>query len=71
MKARKGFVVPVRPGQPLPPLPPAGLQSDADLARLPGAHPIDRFDIYPSPAPSAYAFVQQSVNRNLYRIPLP
>ncbi|MGH9861878.1 MAG: TolB family protein, partial [Candidatus Acidiferrales bacterium] len=65
------FVLRVQPGKPFPALPPGGLQSRRDLARLPVAQVIERSEITPGPHPSVYAFTQKSVHRNLYRIPLP
>jgi Tol biopolymer transport system component len=70
--------VPLPSGQAFPPLPPAGIRSEADLKTIPGAkvssstESIDEFpDISPSVDPLTYAFVKGSVHRNLYRIPLP
>jgi Tol biopolymer transport system component/predicted Ser/Thr protein kinase len=56
------FVVPWRPGQPPPP--PGAEQSPAAV------QVADRV-ILPGPNPSVYAFVRETVQRNLYRIPLP
>ncbi|MBI4466428.1 MAG: serine/threonine-protein kinase [Acidobacteria bacterium] len=69
--AGKTFVIPVRSGKTLPPLPAAGIKSERDLARLPGVQVIDRSDLSPGPTPSIYAFTRETVHRNLFRIPLP
>jgi len=65
------FAVPVPPGKPLPPLPPSGLKSEADLAKVPGVKVIEHGAISPGANPSVYAFVRSSVHRNLYRVPVP
>ena len=69
--AGKTFVLPVRPGVGLPALPPAGIKSLAEANAVPGVEVIQRGAIAPGPNPSVYAFTQQSVQRNLYRIPSP
>jgi Tol biopolymer transport system component len=63
------FVVPLRPGETLPPMPAAGLRSVPDIARLPGARRVDAV-IVPGPTPDVYAFHRTTTQRNLYRIPL-
>jgi hypothetical protein len=62
-------VVPLRPGETLPPMPAAGLRSVADIARLPGARRVDAV-IVPGPSPDVYVFHRTTTQRNLYRIPL-
>jgi len=32
---------------------------------------IEAADIFPGPTPETYAYSRQSVQRNLYRVPLP
>jgi hypothetical protein len=54
-----------------PPIPADGFASAEDLAKLPGVRIIDAFDATPGPAPESYAFSRATVQRNLYRIPLP
>jgi len=65
------YAVPVLPGRAFPPIPPGGFRSEAEIAKLPGARVIDAFDVAPGPTPEVYAFSRGSVQRNLYRIPLP
>jgi Tol biopolymer transport system component len=60
-----GFVISLSPGQP-----PPRLVSEKDLGRL-AVKVADRLRIYPGPNPSIYAFARETVQRNLYRIPLP
>jgi len=65
------FVVPLAPGQALPPLPPSGFRSAADLDRLPGVRRISRPGLTPGLDPDTYAYVKTTVTQNLYRITLP
>jgi len=64
------YVVPLAPGKILPALPASGFASEAELAKLPGVQIIDALDTAPGPSES-YAFSRESVQRNLYRIPVP
>ena len=64
------YVVPVPRGQPLPKTPPTGFASAAEIAALPGVRLIDAADPAPGPTPDVYAFSRETVQRNLYRIPL-
>ena len=57
-------------GESFPPLPPGGIRSDQDLAKLPVVHSGDGV-LFPGPDPSVYAFTRETVQRNIYRIPLP
>ena len=68
--AGRSYLVPLPPGAALPELPPGGLRSEADVARLPGARRIDNL-IVQGPSPDVYAFSRDTSQRNLYRIPLP
>jgi Tol biopolymer transport system component len=65
------YVVPLRSGKNFPPIPPGGFQSDDEIAKLPGVRTVDSIDVAPGPTPEIYAFTRQTVQRNLYRIPLP
>jgi serine/threonine protein kinase len=65
------YALPVPRGQPLPRMPPNGFASAADIAAVPGARVIDVTDPAPGPTPDVYAFSRDTVQRNLYRIPLP
>ncbi|MDQ6700839.1 MAG: hypothetical protein M3Z36_11735, partial [Acidobacteriota bacterium] len=67
----KTYIVPLPPGQMFPTMPAGGFQSAADLAKLPGVRIIDAFDAAPGPTPDVYAFSRATVQRNLYRIPIP
>ena len=63
-------VVPIPPGQSLPPIPPAAVDDPAEWANVPGAKMIERTGISPGPDPSTYAYIKPSVHANLFRIPL-
>jgi len=68
---RKTFVIPLREGKMLPPLPPDGLKTVTDLAALPGLHEVDAPAAVFGPTLDTYTFTKTSVHRNLYRVPLP
>jgi hypothetical protein len=68
---RRTYVLSLRPGMSLPPVPPSGFNSEADLAALPAARIIPRPDIHLGSTPSVYAYWKVTVHRNLYRIPVP
>ena len=53
----------------LPPSPAGGFESEKQIASLPGASRVDAFHVA-SPRPEVYAFAQETVQRNLCRIPL-
>jgi hypothetical protein len=58
-------------GRVFPKVPPGGFESEADIAKLPGARRIDAFDVAFGPRLEVYAFARETVQRNLYRIPVP
>jgi hypothetical protein len=68
--SERTYVVPVPSGQPLPKTPSTGFASGAEIAAVPGARVIDASDPAPGPTPDVYAFSRETVQRNLYRIPL-
>jgi hypothetical protein len=60
-------------GVDLPILPPTGLKSVEDARRLNVVAEIDTKGMthfVPGPNPSVYAYVQATIQRNLFRIPL-
>ena len=63
------LLVPVSPGRNLPTLPPAGIQTKADMAGVKDGKVIDGL-ILPGPTPGSYTQLRRSVHRNLYSIPL-
>jgi len=66
----KAYEIPLPRGRSLPEIPATGLQSEEEIAKLPGARLLDEFDS-PGITPGMYAFVRMAVERNLFRIPLP
>ena len=65
------FVVPLAPGEALPRIPTGGFHSEEEIARLPGARRIGISEVVPGPTPDVYAFYRSTIQRNLYRIPIP
>lgn len=65
------YAIPLRRGQVLPPLPARGLQSDQEVAAMPGARRIPQEGAFVGPDPSRYAFTKVAIQRNIYRVPVP
>src|SRR3984893_9174378 len=65
------YVIPLSPNKLFPSLPADGFHSEDEIARLPGVRVIEAADVFPGPTPGTYAYSRQSVQRNLYRVPLP
>ena len=69
------YAVPLSPGEVLPGSIARGktFPSEAELAKLPGVRtiPVAAEDLVPGPTADVYAFTRATVQRNLYRIPLP
>jgi hypothetical protein len=65
------YALPIPPGSALPKLPSGGFKSEAEIAAVPGVRVIGAADIGPGPSPDIYAFSRETVQRNLFRIPLP
>jgi eukaryotic-like serine/threonine-protein kinase len=67
------YVLPLSPSQVLP----ASLAltknylSEGELAKLPAVRIIPRGEVVPGPTADIYAFTRETVQRNLYRIPVP
>ena len=65
------YLLPVPPGTELPDLPSAGFATLEDVGRANGARVIkETTDVAIGPTPDIYAFMRETVHRNLYRIPL-
>jgi len=62
--------IPIPAGEVFPVVPPEGFTADA-TARIPGVIMKESGDLVPGPSPDVYAYSRQTVQRNLYRIPLP
>jgi eukaryotic-like serine/threonine-protein kinase len=65
------YVVPLAPGRALPEIPMGGFRSGQEIAKLPGVRVIDSPEVAPGATPDVYAFSRETVQRNLYRIPVP
>ena len=63
-------VLALEPGRMLPRLPAAGIQSDADLVGLSVTSKSDGF-LFPGGKAQQYAFSRGTIQRNIYRVPLP
>jgi hypothetical protein len=66
---RSSYIVPLPAGRVLPDVPPSGL-TDADIAALPNVRVVDAPEVTVGPSADVYAFSRESVQRNLYRIPV-
>ena len=64
------YVVPLPRGQIFPHIRAGGLQSEAEIAALPGAHLMSELDVVPGLGAEEYAFVRTTMQRNLFRVPL-
>ena len=73
MRRGHTYVFSLKSESELPALPSGGLRSEADIAKLAtvvqGANRLDYFA--PGPSPAIYAFARRTIQRNLYRVPLP
>lgn len=65
------YLVPLAAGESLPRIPKGGFQSDEEIARLPGARRIAEGGVVLGPSADVYAFYRGTIQRNLYRIPIP
>ncbi len=72
-KLRHVYAIPLKHGANLPPLPPGGLRSEADIAKmgtlLPALNQVE--DFVSGPSRDVYAYTYRNIQRNLYRIPVP
>ena len=65
------YFVPLATGQILPPIPAGGFHSEDEIAKLPGAIRIPARAQAFSPSGHVYAYYRETIQRNLYRIPIP
>ena len=63
------YLIPLAPGHVFPRIPAGGFHSEEEITRLPGAHRIE--GAVPGPSAGVYAFYRSTIQRNLYRIPIP
>ena len=72
LKFEASYVIPLKTGQMLPPIPPSGFESREAVAALPGARLISEEPrLFAGPNPSIYAFTKITTQRNIYRVPVP
>jgi len=67
---RESYVVPLQNGHVLPPLPKDGIAEQV-VAGLPGVKKIPQLRAFLSDDPLVYAFMRQTAQRNIYRVPVP
>lgn len=65
------YVLPLSPGHPVPESILHWPASEREILKLPGARVIPATDVAPGPTADVYAFQRESVQRNLYRVPVP
>ncbi|MGI9078692.1 MAG: protein kinase domain-containing protein [Gemmatimonadaceae bacterium] len=65
------YAIPLQPGQALPRLPATGLRTGQEVAALPGARPLPQERAFTGPNPDLFAFTKVTVQRNIYRVPVP
>jgi len=68
--AKWTYTVALAPGQILPPIPARGFHSEEEIASLPGARRGPPWPVAFGPG-DVYAYYRDSIERNLYRIPIP
>jgi eukaryotic-like serine/threonine-protein kinase len=68
---RETYAFRLHPGQILPPLPKGGIHSAEEAAALPGAQRIPQLRAFVGDDPSVYAFMRNTSQRNIYRVPVP
>jgi serine/threonine protein kinase len=64
------YALPLPRGRMLPQISAGGFRSAVEMAKIPGALRIDG-EAAPGPASGTYAFTRATVQRNLFRIPVP
>jgi hypothetical protein len=63
-------VIPLPSGRIWPEMPDDGFQTASDVAKLPGVRVIDEASVVPGPTADVYTFSRETIQRNLYRIPI-
>jgi hypothetical protein len=64
------YALAVPRGSVLPKIPAGGFRSEAEIAQA-AVQLIEAADFAPGPTPEVYAFSRETVQRNVYRIPMP
>jgi Tol biopolymer transport system component len=68
--SRATYVIPLFPGEVLPPLPAGGVQSASEIPALRGAKLVPQERAFMSDVPSVYVFLRNTTHRNIYRVPV-
>ena len=68
--SRATYVIPLFPGEVLPPLPAGGVQSASEIPTLRGANLVPQERAFMSDDPSVYVFLRNTTHRNIYRVPV-
>jgi Tol biopolymer transport system component len=66
----RSLAIPVGPAESLPQFPPGGIKPLAGPNEVPGSQSINRADLVPGEDLSHFAYVNNTVHRNIYRISL-
>jgi Tol biopolymer transport system component/DNA-binding winged helix-turn-helix (wHTH) protein len=69
--AGETLAIPVGPGESLPNLPSTGIPVLSETSIVKGSQLVPRDDVIPGRDPSHYAYANNTVHRNLYRISIP
>ena len=69
-EATNTYIFPLPPGQVLPPGLPMAKGSPVEFRKAPGVRILPIGHVVPGPTADLYAFTRETVQRNLYRIPL-
>jgi serine/threonine protein kinase len=64
------YVLPLASGSMLPPIPPGGFHTYAEIAAVRGVEIIPHGDVGPGPSANVYVFSRMTVVRNIFQIPL-
>ncbi len=67
----RSLAIPIAPGKTLPDLPAGGILPDTDPKALPGSFYINHQGFIRGSSPSRYAYLDNGVHRNIYRVTLP
>ena len=68
--AGRTYAIPLPPDRVFPKVAAGEVCSEAEIAKLPGVRRMEFYDVTPGPRGDIYAFSRQTVQRNLYRIPM-
>jgi eukaryotic-like serine/threonine-protein kinase len=67
----RSLAIPLGAGETLPKFPPEGIVASGDGRIVPGSQSVNRAYLVPGKSPSHFAYVNTTVDRNLYQISIP